>query len=174
MMKVTIYGNDEFYCIHCYTDFAEDLRDLKTYRPKNKVDFIPVLNDATFQCPERDCDSKLSFSEFIDGRCCKAAKKGYILKNGINYGIDDTIDRTRNVKQELEKMMNLLQYSQKEEDEAKAMISKKEMDYQKALADLNIWTPSKGQIRSNFESSLAEFNDKNKGFSIIFSLILFR
>jgi len=30
-----------------------------------------MLTDAIFKCPAKNCASKLSFSEFFDGRCCK-------------------------------------------------------------------------------------------------------
>jgi len=107
----------QHYCMVCTEQFSAD----------DRRNFSTKLNDAKFKCPEGSCKSSLSFREFLTRACCTVA-----LKNSKNYGLSSVDQKQRVEFQDLKKMMNLLELSDKEDREAKGEMDLREDKYDEA------------------------------------------
>ncbi|CBY32787.1 unnamed protein product [Oikopleura dioica] len=135
-----LYNGCELYCTICYETIIPECKNL----------CIPQVNDAKFKCPEKNCESKLYFHQFVAGKCCDKAKNKTILDNGLSA--DDKYHRTEF--QDLKKMMNLLELSEKEERIAKALMDTKARKYEISTSDFNEKNKARKQSRTDLATSL--------------------
>jgi hypothetical protein len=125
------------YCTTCYGQFFDISKSVS----------VPVVNDAKFNCPEKNCDKKLYFHEFIAGKCCEKSLNKSMVKNGLS-------ENHRTEFQDLKKMMNLLEISEKEENDARKVMDSKDEEYKSATASYNQKNTSRKESRSNLAASL--------------------
>ncbi|CBY12083.1 unnamed protein product [Oikopleura dioica] len=135
------YNGSHFYCTICYEEIISE-------EHKNRC--IPRVNDAKFKCPEKNCESKLYFHQFVAGKCCDKAKNKTILENGLST--DDEHHRTEF--QDLKKMMNLLELSEQEERIAKEIMDSKAEKYEMSTSDFNEKKTARKQSRTDLASLL--------------------
>jgi hypothetical protein len=74
------------------------------------------VNDTKFKCPKGKCNSILSFREFIDESCCTPVRSEF---------------------QDLTKMMNLLERSEKKDKKAKQEMELKQKRFEDATLILS-------------------------------------
>ena len=151
------FNDSEFYCATCFEDnnFTDRMQSL----------CVPVVNDAKFTCPEKNCDLKLSFREFFAGNCCEKSANKSNLKNGVPHN-------HRTEYQDLKMMMNLLELYEKEENEAGKIMVSKEKEFELARNVYDEKNTTREESRSNLASSLTNaglFIAEDKGCLIILS-----
>ena len=157
-----IYYDSCFYCAKCFEKFGYETRK----------HCVPIVNDAKFKCPEKNCDSKLSFKDFLAGNCCEKSVNKSILQNGL----PEKHENHRTEFQDLKKMMNLLEFSEKEENAARKIMESKKEKYDLASTVYHEKEGAREESRSNLASSFTNaglYIAEDKGFYIMLASLTF-
>jgi len=148
MFKTQNYGY--IYCENCMKKNHED--ELATAES--------MLTDAIFKCPAKNCASKLSFSEFFDGMCCKQQQfVQYESQKDVAERFDEARKNEVNTKKEQKKAKRVFEELEKKMVEAKTDLEKKELKMREAS---NKRRKIQEEMRTAFLSAAHELRDPEK------------
>ena len=108
------------------------------------------VNNAKFKCPEGKCNSSLSFRQFIDEPCCTPVRSEF---------------------EDLTKMMNLLEISEKKDNKAKQELELKQKRFEDATLIFSEKDVKRRESRkelaasfANAEAYMKNFDSKSKNY----------
>jgi hypothetical protein len=93
-----------------------------------------LVDNTKFKCPESKCNSSLSFREFIDESCCASVRTEF---------------------QDLTKMMNLLEISEKKDKKAKQEMELKQKSFEDATLVFSEKDVKRRESRKELAASFA-------------------